>query len=197
MLNSKALKPGNRYDTKNQSKFYMWWLESNISGYYYDTLYAIKKPFKQIKKLYDWYVNVFKDDFDFDAHSLFAIIEYKLKRVQTSLTNGNAIQEDKDLHALELAIKLAGRLKVDNYEDRQHRHHDAKWGKTVSWFTPCDDGTGNSIWNTSKPNAVTEEEKAQEKKEFLDLYKISGNIRNRDEKWLYSILKNHLRNLWD
>jgi len=195
MFQSKALKD---FPERTKSKLYKWWLESPIGDWYYRVTWKyFGKPLQDVKKMWSWYWNVFRFDYDFDGHSLFAIIEYKLKRIQKVLQNGHAVQEPKDMKALKLAIKLAGRLKDDDYDEPFWNRHDRKWGESKHWFEPCNDGTGNSYWHSSRPNANTPEEKEQESQEHLAYRYASEAKRNREEKQLYSILQNHLRVWWD
>jgi hypothetical protein len=195
MFRSKALKD---LECEKRSKIYDWWIQTAVSGWYYDFEYKfIKNPIFQVKRLYQWYKNVFQYDFDFDGHCLFAIIEYKLKRIERVLFNGHAVQEVKDLKALKLAIKLAGRLKEDKYEDRGHDRIEKKWGELKTWFEPCNDGTTNSYWRSSRPKANTEEEKEQEIADRRAQYVAADYKMKREERWLYDILHKYLRFWWD
>jgi hypothetical protein len=195
MFDSKALKD---FSDKKRSKIYSWWVGTTVSKYYYDfTWKFIGRPIYLVKKLYGWYVNVFKNDFDFDGHSLYAIIEYKLKRVEKCLLKGYAIQEPKDMHALRLAIKLAGRLKEDKYEERSYDRIDRKYGEMKTWFEPCNDGTDNSYFRSSRSKVKTEEEKKEEWNYRLLQYNLSDYRMRREERWMYAILHKHLRIWWD
>ena len=195
MLQSKALRQS---EPEKHSKLYLWWIQSTIGDWYYHyTWKFIDDPIFQVKRLWDWYWNVFRFDYDFDGHCLFAIIEYKLKRILPVLEKGHAIQEDKDIKALKLAIKLAGRLKDDNYEMDFYNRHEKKWGELKTWFTPTGDKSGSSRWNSSRPNVVTPEQKEQEIQDRWAGYKVADARMRREEKWLYSILAKYLRNLWD
>lgn len=195
MFDSKALKD---FEPEKHSKLYSWWIQTDLYDWIHDMTYKFwRRPIQSIKKLYGWHVNVFKNDYDFDGHSLYAIIEYKLKRVLPALEDGHAIQEPKDLKALKLAIKLAGRLKDDNYSMRAWDRHGKKWGELKTWFTPCEGKEGYSTWNSSRPKAVTEEEKEQERKEHLAGSLLSDKVMEREQKWLFDILRKHLRYWWD
>ena len=195
MFRSKALKD---FSNDKRSKLYLWWIQTPVADKYYEfTWKFFSQPISRIKKLYGWYKNVFHNDFDFDGHCLFAIIEYKLKRVQKCLEKGHAIQEDQDMKALQLAIKLAGRLKDDSYDEPFWNRHDRKWGESKNWFEDCNDGSGNSYWRSSRPNANTEEEKAAERADHLTHCYAADAKRNREEKWLYGILNKYLRRWWD
>jgi hypothetical protein len=194
MIQSKALKDFE----SNPSKLYLWWIETQLADWYYD--YSWKffgKPLSHIKKLWGWYWNVFKDDFDFDGHSLYAIIEYKLKRLEKVLLKGHAIQEPKDMKALKLAIKLAGRLKDDKYEDRGYDRTEKKYGELEMWFEPCNDGTTNSYMRSSRPKVITEVDEAEEIAFRREQYELSEYRMKRETRWLYAILANHLRSWWD
>ena len=194
MINSKALKP---LEDKKVSRLYSWWINTAFARKYYGLLWTIKKPFLDLKKMVEWYWNVFRYDYDFDGSCLFRIIEYKLKRVQKVLENGHAIQDAKDMQALRIAIKVAGRLSQDNYSDRAYRKHDVKWGEYKHWFTPNEHNPEYSTWNSSRANAVTEEQKAEERADRKLLWAIEEMQQQRDERRLYGILQKYLRRLWD
>jgi hypothetical protein len=186
MLDIKAIKVSD----SRPSKLYLWWIDTKFSKWYYDfTWKFIQNPIFQIKRLWDWYWAVFRYDYDFDGHCLFRIIEYKLKRLEKVLLNGLAVQDPKDMKALKLAIKLAGRLKEDNYEIAFHDRHDKKWGKRVR-------GRGNT-WTSDRPKANTPKKKEQEKKEYWDMIHAAEAQKKREEKIFYGILLKYLRNLWD
>ena len=108
MFQSKALKD---FGDEKSSRLYLWWIETPMCNWWHSFTWFFEKPYLQLKKLVGWQINVFRYDYDFDGYCLFAIIEYKLKRLQKCLFNGHAIQEDRNMKALRLAIKLAGRLK--------------------------------------------------------------------------------------
>lgn len=193
MLNSKALKGF----SKKSSKIYLWWIDSRIGDAYYSVGWFFKNPYLQIKKLIQWHRNVFHNDYDFDAHCLFGIISYKLRRVLKVLENGYALHDDRDMKALRLAIKLADRLQDDRYDIVQHERHANRWGEMKTWFTPTNDGTGSSYWNSSYPNANTPEKQEQERTEFRTGMLTSYARMKREEKWFYSILQKYMRVWWD
>jgi hypothetical protein len=195
VFQSKLLK---EFSNKSRSKLYLWWIQTPLCDWYSDTCWKFfGQPISRIKKLYGWYVNVFKHDFDFDGHSLFAIIEYKLKRVQKSLNNGHATQETMDLKALKLAIKLAGRLKEDKYDELAHDRIEKKWGESKHWCEPCGDGSGNSYMRSSRPNIKNDEDKKQCHSDMMAEYEVAENKCKREERNLYAVLNKYLRRWWD
>lgn len=172
---------------------------------------ALRSPFKPttrwgnvfrrhlhlIKKLYGWYVNVLRHDHDFDAQSLYRIISYKLTRVKHNLERGDAIQDPVDMKALALAIKLSKRLDEDQYESLFWDRHEKKWGELKYWFTPVNDGSGHSLWNSTRPNVHTEEDKAQESADMSAAMAAADAMKHREQRWLYSILDKYLSRWWD
>lgn len=193
MFRSKAVKNLDKYD---RSKLYLWWIETPMCDWWHAFVWFFKKPYLQIKKLIGWQINVFHNDYDYDGHSMFAIIEYKLKRTLPFMQNGHLIQESKDLKALKLAIKLAGRLKRDEYDMITSDRHTKKWGEMKFWVTPVE-GSTNSMCNFSHPNAVTDEQKAEETLDRRAGYIAVESKTNREKKWFFDILNKYLTNFWD
>jgi len=193
MFRSKELKDfGER-----SGKISRWWLESDLRRSWRSFSYKFfKRPIFEIKLLYGWYVNVFRNDYDFDGHCLYAIVEYKLRRVEKALQNGFAIQEDMDMKALRLAVKLARRLKEDRYDDIFLDRHERKWGELETWLTPIPN-TNSSQWHSRRSKAINAEQKEQERAEFIACMRAADAMVRREQKWFYGILNKYLRNWWD
>jgi hypothetical protein len=101
------------------------------------------------------------------------------------------------MHALRLAIKLAGRLKEENYEETFRIRHDRKWGEMKTWTEDTERGDGSCYWRSSRPKADTKELKDQEAVEHLAFLHAADAKSAREEKWFYSILEKYLRKWWD
>lgn len=195
MFQSKAIKD---FSDEKRSKLYSWWVETTISEYYYSFVHKfIENPIFQVKRLYQWYVNVFRYDYDFDGHCLFAIIEYKLKRLEKVLINGHAVQEPKDMKALRLAIKLAARLKEDRYEVVAHERIEKKWGELKTWTEPYDKVKGSSLWHSRYAKVNNKEDEAKCWEDRKTFYLAAEKKMKREEKNLYAILHRYLRYWWD
>lgn len=177
------------------SQFESWWYQTKVAGYLESFLWFFQKPYYQVKKLIEWQINVFRYDYDFDGQCLFSIMEYKLKRISKALANDVAWQDPKDMKALSLAIKLAGRLKDDHYESEGHERHQKLWGVPTDSFTPIE-GTTNSRWNIRYPKANTPELKVQMSKDLVIFYQAAERKRQREEKCFYAILHKYLRVWW-
>lgn len=196
MLRSKPLKD---FDIKQRSKLYETVIEPLVDWYHKAHWATIGKPWSHAKKMWGWYFNVFRWDYDFDSHSIFSIIEYKLIRVQKSLLNGCAWQENRDMKALRLAIKLAGRLKEDKYDERGYNRIDRKYGKAKYWTEPCNDTPGVELYSfkSSRPKVKTKEEEKELSEYSMKQYLLADDRMKREEKLLYSILHKYLRVWWD
>jgi hypothetical protein len=124
----------------------------------------------QVKRMYAYALHG-KYSYDFDAHSIYSLVQFKLKRVRRELIDGHAIHTDDEIQALDRAIRLCGRLHRDKYDSVYYRQHEKKWGKLQSKTNPI---VRNDIqyyeWISWRPNANTEEEKQQELEEHLQLY---------------------------
>lgn len=71
-MKSKALKNSE----KQHSKLYLWWIESNLSSFYYNwTDKLIHNPIYQTKRLIQWYINVFRHDYDLGEQLLVYTLE--------------------------------------------------------------------------------------------------------------------------
>jgi hypothetical protein len=197
MHNSKPLKDFDA-DDKKLSKLYLWYIESPFCDWIHNFQYKwFHRPYHMILKVLGWYWYIFRFDYDFDGHSIFSILEYKLKRIERSLLNGSAIQEDMDMKALRIAIKLAGRLKEDRYDMLFYDRHAKKWGELKTWFTPCADRKDMSEWHSSRPNANTPEEQEQERKDFRAACNAGDAMSKREQKWFFDILNKYIRVWWD
>lgn len=195
MFDSKAIKD---FPDRKRSKLYLWWIETPVCDWYHDIKHKLFiRPYELIAKTLGWYWNVFRTDFDFDFHSIFSIIEYKLKRVEKALLNGCAIHEPKDMKALSVVIKLAGRLKNESYDMESYDRLEKKWGKMISWFTPCEGRPDLSTWHTKHEKENTPEDKVQCWEDRKTLWASAEKKRVRDERNFYAILQKYGRSWWD
>ena len=192
-LKSKALDPS-KYEKKfsllKKVGLYSWYLESDAVAWVQDKYRAlVTTPIYQVKKLYQWQTNVFFNDFDFDAHSIYPLLHYKLKRIEDALKNGCAIQEPKDMKALALAIKIADRIKSDQYEELAMERHDLKWGRPDYSFEP--------YFRCERPAANTPELLVQERNEAIAVYARAESTARKDRRTLFAIIAEYERVWWD
>jgi hypothetical protein len=175
-----------------------WWYSSWLGSRWYRFKWRyIQKPIKDAIKTVQWYKNVFRNDSDFDAHSIYAILEYKLKRLLPELVKGCDIHRKEDLMALELAHKIAGRLSRYDYDLALHKKHDKKWGKLKTWFTAVEGKPDYSQMHSSRSKANTPRKKKQERAEYCKAITLAWEHRNKDRELLFNLLNKHLEKWWD
>jgi hypothetical protein len=139
--------------------------------------------------------------YDFDSAFLYDLLAFKMKRLYDCLENGHAIQEDEDMAALKEAIQICERLHEDNYDDKYHEAHSAKWGEIESKYIPNYDSKGkilNYTWETWRKGTVnvSEEVKEQETKEFRECFEKGEADRKADIDRLAHLLKEHSSMWW-
>lgn len=129
-------------------------------------------------------------NYDFDSHPLFDLMAFKLRRIKTCLENGYAIHEEADMKALAEAIEICDRVAKENYDEKYFDVHDAKWGEIEVDFS-------RSTFKTWRKNANTDEEKAQERKETMEIYEKAEKDFLADMDRLNVLFKEHFRAWWD
>lgn len=162
---------------------------------YSNLKYKILKPFRNAIKIYRWYKNVFKYDYDFGATNLPLFIGYKLTRTLEVMKNDKFGCDKHTVKAMRIAIKLCNRISTEYYEDRLAVRIDKKWGKAIYWTTPKQCGNLFS-WHTARPNAVFEKQKKAFKEEQLRSWEIGAKLNERDRRNLFNILNKYLDRFW-
>ena len=110
-----------------------------------------------------------------------------MKRLEKVLSEGCGVQEPKDMKALKLAIKLAGRLKEDDYEHRFIRIFQKKWNR----ITP-----GRTFLDKDVLPVPSDKQRACHD-DWNRGYEGSEMRMQREERALYGILQKYLRVWWD
>ncbi len=196
-MKSKAIKPefGEEPPMKDEPtwklKLRSWWYDFFLYRWYSNVDVFIRR-FKRVVKWgrFMW------TNWDFDAATIFPLLERKLLRIQHCLINGHAIQEDKDLKALRVAIKLANRLSNDYHERKYYDWHERKWGDSVFWFTDTED-KNYKRWNSRRTKVKTKEDEEQEVTDLRKIWEKSPKWEDRDVKWLFAIIAKYYRVWWD
>jgi len=185
-------------------RIYLWW---NHEGKYYH------KYFKQgVRNIIYWFPIIWKDR-NWDSGYIYTILQHKLK-TQSKYIGGRDYHSraQYDAQRMNLCIKLIEKLQDDFYEMEY-----MNYAKDRHWFTPCNDGTGNSLWNSEN----IWEEYDQYFKKYPLIYKRVMNgegwssIEGREDdkhfiamsighmnlerahKLLFTILERNIRNWWD
>lgn len=155
----------------------------------------IRYAFRRLKKNYLFWKNVLRYDYNFDSHGLLKMINYKLETMYPVLENDYAIQENKDMKALRIAIKLSKRLWEDEYDDRTYRKIEAKYGKLKINWLPIE-GSDCSQMISSYGGNDSEEYREKVHAEKVTMLIIGEQCKVRDERNLYAILLKYRQAWW-
>lgn len=208
MTNSKALKPSSYLERLNErshfrkklEEYYFYQKASHYIRHYfwYPIVDAYHRYNERIRRSYSFAKHAWLH-YDFESAYLYDIMAFKLKRIKRTLENGCAIQEKKDMAALDEAIKICTRLFKGDYEWKYHRKHDKKWGSIRTKTIPNYDDQGKITtyqWKTSRSKVNPKNEK-QERKEFLNCWVMGNKDREKDIDRLAEIFKKHEPAWWD
>lgn len=137
-------------------------------------------------------------NYDFESLYIFELIAFKLKRVESCLKKGHAIQEDEDMNALREAIEICERLFAEDYESKYIKIHNEKWGKQPRFATQPSVVPGFSeIVFKDRPGVKCDEDRKLERKEFLKTFEDGELDRRKDLDRLNYLFKEYLPKWWD
>lgn len=176
-----------------------------------DVIFKIKRFFKGLKRGFAFFKIGFNNH-DWDYDYLHELVLFKLKRMYYEMENfgyhsPKCSNYKPKMKSLKLTIKLLERYIAgdDKHYCGPLLRHDEKWGEMKTWSVPVD-SAGNEIpekeaklfrWMTSRPNAITEEEKEQERKEFLEAFRLCDTLKQRDIRNVYHIIAKYHNYWWD
>lgn len=145
---------------------------------------------------------------DWDCGFLHELVLFKLKRMQYEFIYHGHHSEDCEnykpkMKSLALAIKLLDRYTSpgNKYYTKYIDKHDEKWGKLEFKDYPSEvdkDGYVRSYGIfMDRKNVLTEEDKEQQRLEFLAAYESDEFRRERDLRIVYQIITKYHQYWWD
>lgn len=160
----------------------------------------------KLKRALDYFVFGWNNR-DFDNFYVDQLVLFKLKRLEYNFVNFGHHSEDCEnyppkMKSLRLAIKL---LKLYCNEDKNRMFmdaHDKKWGE-ADWQSEkvegSEDKPGGPYYRmlVNRVGAVTEEQKEQERKEFVDAYDKDERRHERLRATAYKIMIKYGHYWWD
>ena len=150
-----------------------------------------------IENLVAWFPIIWKDR-DWDHWFLYKILHLKLKRMETLHRKyGNSIYREKYADQIKLAVLLIHRLIEDEYLENVLKPHEEKWGESEFIFTPIPGDKEYSSLDIKVDKANTKEEKKQETKERMILYKHSDALKKQDLDMLFKHMRKYIECWWD
>jgi hypothetical protein len=185
-------------------KIYLWW---KFDGRYYH------KFVKQgVKNIIYWLPIIWKDR-HWDHGYIFTILQHKLKAQSKEIGGKDRhTRAQYDSKKMNLCVNLIQKLQDDFYEMEY-----MDYAKNRHWFEPCNDGTGNSTWESENiweeydqyfrkyPNIhrrVLNGEgfssiKGREDDKHFVAMSIAHMNQDRAHKLLFKILERDIQRWWD
>jgi hypothetical protein len=185
-------------------KIYLWW---KFDGRYYH------KFVKQgVKNIIYWLPIIWKDR-HWDHGYIFTILQHKLKAQSKEIGGKDRhTRAQYDSKKMNLCVNLIQKLQDDFYEMEY-----MNYAKDRHWFEPCNDGTGNSTWESENiweeydqyfrkyPNIhrrVLNGEgfssiKGREDDKHFVAMSIAHMNQDRAHKLLFKILERDVQRWWD
>ena len=153
------------------------------------------KIYYGIKNLIRWFPIIWRDR-DWDWDYLVIMLQHKLIGIEKQLELGRHIYWKKDWKRVHYAKLLCKRLVDQDYFENSTRLHNKKWGETkFNW----DDVPGEPYVSLriEHENAITNEEKEQERIERGRCFKSEEYMIKQDLSELTTTLNKYLRSWWD
>lgn len=161
--------------------------------------HRIRKFFRAVKRSWDYAVFGWSN-YDWDYGFLLALLRFKLSRMD-SYFNSKFADNTLDHTArqsLRLAARLAKKLENDSYSFFIDRHN-VKWYGTSApsfGFQDLNDGTGctRAVFPSE---SLSEEQQKREGEEHRAAWHDDDAMRERDVRWLFSIIAKYYATWWD
>lgn len=155
---------------------------------------SIRGFLKNLKRAWDFAV-IGWSNYDFDYGYLFKLMHFKLKRMENAILNGHAEPDKKTNQSIRICIKLLNKLAFKDYQHFTELHY-TKWGQPEFIFSETDSRL-LSQFEIKHKNIITEQDKEQERQEFLEAYKKDEEQERRDVRLLFSIMEKYHKRWWD
>lgn len=129
---------------------------------------------------------------DFDSHSMFTIMAFKLERVKKCMDEGYGVYPKATTDAIKEAIKICKRLGNDDYEAPYRKIHDKKWGRPRFF-----DKKGEFSFNLARKNVKSKYDKKKESDDSRKIMEDALQDRMNDFDRLHVLLKTYQSEWWD
>jgi hypothetical protein len=158
-----------------------------------DWFWPIVRIYRQIGRSLAW-ARFAWNNYDWDNAYLYDVMIFKMKRMEYALLNGVAEPYREKMKSLKLAIKLAEKLRNEDYHHFTGLHGE-KWGE-LEFVKKVDEKTGREYTGMER-SGITPETKEQERSEFMEACRLDDSIKIRDTRWFYGILAKYQDYWWD
>ena len=153
-----------------------------------------------IRNLILWTPTIWKDR-NWDGYYILTILIKKIELQRECIMKNNIIHPD-ELKVMDddmsrcLSLLKKVNDEWENYEKPFIDEHDKKWGKRNFEFAPVE-GTNNFSMEIRNSRDLSDADKEQERKEYLDGMSNAGEQRKKDLKEAMNIIASHVDEWWD
>lgn len=175
--------------------FKIWCVKEKISRTYYNIKSGIPNLFKWLPVV--WRNRPWDHYFIYDVlHKQLSLMEKYIRKY------GHHVYHERDAQQIKIAILLIERIMKDEYHENVFKDHDKKWGETkFNWKDVDGEEFGYKkdvvALDITRDNAITKEQKDQERKEFRRLSPKVEEQRKQDIGFLFDYMKKHIQGWWD
>lgn len=161
-----------------------------------DLKYLPRTILTGLKNLFNWFPIIWMDR-QWDYIFILRILRKKLVLTEKFIRrDGIHVRNLDDARKIKICINLLDRILSDVYFDMAYKRHNAKWGRAELTFKDCEED-----WYVESvirhKNANTEEEKEQQRKDFIRASKHFEYLEKQDYYYLFKMLRKHIRSWWD
>ena len=138
------------------------------------------------------YKGILWSDKWFDSYYFFDLIRFKLKNDAKKYRKyGMAVPADEYALQMEYCVALLDRISKDEYTEPYITEHEKKWGTEVDFSQNINDIIRN------RRSHLSDEEKEQERKEYIDIMKKADEEKHKDVEKVFTFLQQNVLYWWD
>jgi len=155
-----------------------------------------------IPNLIKWFPVIWSDR-NWDFYFIWTLLHRKLYLMEKHIRqHSHHLYKERDADQIKICVNLLKRILDDEYYENVFKNHDKKWGKThFNWKKIDGEEFGYKeevcSLDITRENAKTDEEKAQQTKEFRILSTKVEEQKKQDINYLFDYMKKHIQGWWD
>lgn len=188
----------NNFCLKIKSLYRRWQFNNKFSNVkYLWPFYDLKRIIINMIK----YFGVIANDRPWDYQGWLTITDKKFELLEKNLReNGSHVNAERDADNIRKTRLALKRIIEDDYHDLSYRQHDAKWGgiEMRSEQVHIDEELGQMYEvHMDRDNAITDELKEQESKEFRRIIGRPDYLKKQDLEYVTGMINKYLFHWWD
>ena len=149
-----------------------------------------------LENLIMWFPVIWKDR-NWDHTFIYEILKHKLDLTQKHLRKyGHHVDAEKDADRIKVCVNLLNRLIKDDYHENAFKKHHEKWGEPEFNWTDLQ-GSELSQLQINYKNVKTDQDKANQEKEYRKCIEREEFLKNQDLDLLFKIMRKHIQGWWD